>query len=91
MENRIRVGVNIRPLVKRELEEGAETVISADGSSVNIRIPNRSSKNKFDFDWAFDGHNTPADIYATVAAPLIQNIFEGFNATIFAYGQTGSG
>ena len=31
------------------------------------------------------------DLYQQTAAPIIENVFEGYNGTIFAYGQTGTG
>jgi hypothetical protein len=46
---------------------------------------------KFDYDWVFGTQSTQQSIYESVASPLINNIFSGFNGTIFAYGQTGSG
>jgi hypothetical protein len=30
-------------------------------------------------------------VYATLVAPMIEQFFDGYNATVFAYGQTGSG
>ena len=30
-------------------------------------------------------------LFAACGAPLVEQLFEGFNATCFAYGQTGSG
>lgn len=31
------------------------------------------------------------DVYAAAAAPLVEAVLQGFNATAFAYGQTGCG
>eukprot|EP01062_Namystynia_karyoxenos_P044782 TRINITY_DN3304_c0_g1_i1.p1 TRINITY_DN3304_c0_g1~~TRINITY_DN3304_c0_g1_i1.p1 ORF type:complete len:1075 (+),score=345.05 TRINITY_DN3304_c0_g1_i1:85-3309(+) len=31
------------------------------------------------------------DVYETCGAPMVNNVFEGYNACLFAYGQTGSG
>ncbi len=43
------------------------------------------------FDLVFDWNNTQSEIYISSAAPIIENILEGYNGTIFAYGQTGTG
>ena len=31
------------------------------------------------------------DVYNRVARPIVSNVLEGYNGTIFAYGQTGTG
>ncbi len=31
------------------------------------------------------------DLYKQTASPIVLNVFEGYNGTIFAYGQTGTG
>ena len=90
MENRVKVGVRIRPLSTREIEEGTNVVIKQEGDNrVHVQIPARV--NKFEYDWVFNAKTEQTTVYDKIAAPLIENIFRGFNATIFAYGQTGSG
>ncbi|RHY10009.1 hypothetical protein DYB36_000055 [Aphanomyces astaci] len=42
------------------------------------------------FDHIFTAESTQADVYASVQ-PLVADVLEGYNATIFAYGQTGTG
>jgi len=36
-------------------------------------------------------NSTQESIYEFTAKPILDDIFKGFNGTIFAYGQTGSG
>lgn len=31
------------------------------------------------------------DVYSYVVAPMITDVLEGYNCTVFAYGQTGTG
>jgi hypothetical protein len=50
-----------------------------------------ASAPQFRFDVAFDETCSNADIYARTAAPLVESVFKGVNATCFAYGQTGAG
>jgi kinesin family protein 4/21/27 len=98
MENRVKVGIRIRPLSTKEIEEGSSSVVqstnSGNGESVGKRIkidiPARNNS-KFDFDWVFGPQTSQQTVFDNIAAPLIDNIFSGFNGTIFAYGQTGSG
>jgi DNA replication protein DnaC len=88
--NRVRVGVRIRPISSNEIDQGANVAVqSLKGKSVTASIPSKS--NKFDFDWAFGPNSSQKEVYEQMCRPLIENIFEGFNATVFAYGQTGSG
>lgn len=43
------------------------------------------------FDLCFDWTNKQSEIYVKSAAPIIENVLEGYNGTVFAYGQTGTG
>ena len=45
----------------------------------------------FAYDHAFGPGADQLSVFAACGAPLVKEILEGFNATIFAYGQTGSG
>lgn len=56
-----------------------------DGSLVN------SSIKTFTFDAVFSPDSTQADVYNEVARPIVENVLQGYNGTIFAYGQTGTG
>lgn len=39
----------------------------------------------------FGPDSTQLDVYNRVARPIVENVLEGYNGTIFAYGQTGTG
>jgi len=54
-------------------------------------INNKKENYKFRFNKVFDQKVNQNEIFANVAQPVIDNVFEGYNGTIFAYGQTGSG
>ena len=86
--NRVKVGVRIRPLSSQEIEQGANTAATISKNNKTVSMSSRS--NKFDFDWAFGPNSTQKELYDATCKPLISNIFEGFNATVFAYGQTGN-
>jgi kinesin family protein 4/21/27 len=45
----------------------------------------------FTFDHVFDQKSTQVQVHSSCVTPLIDAVFQGFNATVFAYGQTGSG
>ncbi|KAL7268364.1 tubulin-dependent ATPase kip3 [Rhizina undulata] len=46
---------------------------------------------RFGFDKVFDENTTQEDVYQATAKPLLDNVLDGFNATVFAYGATGCG
>ena len=87
--NRVKVGVRVRPLSSHELDDGATNVLSCRQSSIQANVPSKSTR--FDFDWVFGEKSPQSDLYTAMCTPLIDNLFLGFNATVFAYGQTGSG
>lgn len=84
MNNRVKVGVRIRPLVQNEINTDSLSVVSAsrDKSSVILNIPSR--KNQFDYDWVFGQDSSQKEIYESVCSSLIDSLFEGINATVFA-------
>jgi hypothetical protein len=46
---------------------------------------------QYRFDRVWQGDSSQEDVYRTMGQPLLKNIFEGYNSTLFVYGQTGSG
>ena len=45
----------------------------------------------FGFDRIFDENVTQGDVYEATTRPLLDNVLDGYNATVFAYGATGCG
>jgi len=45
----------------------------------------------FTFDKVYDQYAIQEEIFNEIAYPIIENVLEGYNGTIFAYGQTGTG
>eukprot|EP01041_Mallomonas_annulata_P001612 gene1612-3110_t len=87
---RVKVGVRVRPMAPKELNERAEIVLQKQSSKkLLINIP--AAKKEYDFDFVFGPESTQFDVYNSLCKSLIDSIFLGYNATIFAYGQTGSG
>ncbi|XP_043288523.1 kinesin heavy chain-like [Venturia canescens] len=54
-------------------------------------IDNRPETWNFSFHGIFNHDAQQQDIFESVARPIVDSVFDGYNATIFAYGQTGSG
>jgi kinesin family protein 18/19 len=46
----------------------------------------RYKDKRFMFDRVFDNEARQQDVYEATAQPLLQGLFNGYNATVFAYG-----
>lgn len=94
----IKVVVRCRPLDKMEREKNCKVVVEVDSidncvtlfASTDRQSGDHQSKT-FSFDHVFNEESTQAEVYNAVARPIVQNVLEGYNGTIFAYGQTGTG
>ncbi|NXY45113.1 KIF14 protein, partial [Ceuthmochares aereus] len=96
--SKVIVAVRVRPFSNREKNENSVPVISMSGLEMTVRNPATNQVYSFSYDfsfWSFDKcHPTFASqamIYKTLAVPLLERAFEGYNTCLFAYGQTGSG
>ncbi|XP_030756162.1 kinesin-like protein KIF3A [Sitophilus oryzae] len=97
--NNVRVYVRIRPFNEREVKEGNKGIIVCDYEEnvVLLKKPPEKCTGKdldnkyFKLDYIFSPTSAQLDVYRIVAAPLVEQVFDGYNATIFAYGQTGTG
>ena len=79
MDNRIKVGVRARPLSSKESQE--INVLSFNNGEIFVKD---NKKTHFNFDWAFDANSNQRQIYNDMCFPLIERVFEGYNATFFA-------
>ena len=43
------------------------------------------------YDHVFQENCSQSEVFDIVAQPVVDNVLQGYNGTIFAYGQTGSG
>nr|XP_009668079.1 PREDICTED: kinesin-like protein KIF14 [Struthio camelus australis] len=96
--SKVTVAIRVRPFSNREKDENAFPVISMSGSETAVQNPDTNQVYSFTYDfsfWSFDkchpNFANQAVIYKTLAAPLLERAFEGYNTCLFAYGQTGSG
>ncbi|TRZ02867.1 hypothetical protein DNTS_026732 [Danionella cerebrum] len=99
MENSaVTVAVRVRPFSLREKNEKARQVIFMENQETLVQHPDSKQNYTFTFDFSFcsidelDGRFASQKlVYETLARPLLERAFEGFNTCLFAYGQTGSG
>ncbi|XP_056848841.1 kinesin-like protein KIN-4C [Raphanus sativus] len=81
----VRVAVNIRPLLT---SEGCTDCITVTPDEPQVHIGSHT----FTYDLVFGNNGLPfSEIYHRCVAPLVEDLFKGYNATILAYGQTASG
>ncbi|XP_073224385.1 kinesin-like protein KIN-4C isoform X2 [Cicer arietinum] len=84
----VRVAVNIRPLITSELLLGCTDCISVVPGEPQVQIGSHS----FTYDYVYGSTGQPSSsMYDDCVAPLVDALFNGYNATVLAYGQTGSG
>ncbi|CAH8384939.1 unnamed protein product [Eruca vesicaria subsp. sativa] len=84
----VKVAVHIRPLIGDERLLGCKDCVTVVSGKPQVQIGSHS----FTFDHVYGSTGTPStEMYQECAAPLVDGLFQGYNATVLAYGQTGSG
>ena len=90
----IKVAIRCRPINKTETNQGHTKIVIIDKARGEIKVqkPHQDEGPKtFTFDMTYGDDADQGDIYNESSAPIISNVLEGYNGTIFAYGQTGTG
>ena len=92
----VKVVVRVRPLSRKEIQDGHDEATKADEDSGRITCQNPKADadeppKTFTFDAVFAPSITQRKLYDVCSAPVVASVLEGFNGTIFAYGQTGAG
>ena len=85
----VKVCIRCRPLNKQEELNGNNKVviISKDRSEIWVTKPFAQEEPKqFTFDLTYGDEATQERIYRETSSPIINNVLEGYNGTIFAYG-----
>lgn len=88
IDNRIKVGVRIRPLNAKEASDGLPSTVAAEPNG-RLILSSESKENAkirtaYKFDWSYGPQDSQRIIYDDMCKPLIEKIFEGYNATFFA-------
>ncbi|KAJ8612119.1 hypothetical protein CTAYLR_002420 [Chrysophaeum taylorii] len=83
------VAVRVRPLTSEEQRRRTPKVVSAGQNRVVVH--GRGPEKAFHVDKAFGPYAGQRDIFDQVVRPVVEEMLQGYNATIFAYGQTGTG
>ncbi|VFQ62323.1 unnamed protein product [Cuscuta campestris] len=84
----VKVAVHIRPLIGDEKLQGCKDCVTVVNGKPQVAIGSHS----FTFDHVYGSMGSiPSSMYEECIAPLVDGLFQGYNATVLAYGQTGSG
>ncbi|KAK7235943.1 microtubule motor protein [Aureococcus anophagefferens] len=95
-EETVKVVVRVRPLSRKEIQDGHDAATVADEATGRITCNNPKADasdppKAFTFDAVFDPNITQRKLYDICSAPVVDAVLAGFNGTIFACGQTGAG
>ncbi|KAF1830157.1 kinesin-domain-containing protein [Decorospora gaudefroyi] len=94
-ETNINVVVRCRGRNDREVRENSGVVVSTTGikgSTVDLSMgPSALSNKTYQFDKVFSPAADQSMVFDEVVSPILDEVLDGFNCTIFAYGQTGTG
>ncbi|KAL9461351.1 hypothetical protein AB3S75_004367 [Citrus x aurantiifolia] len=84
----VKVAVHVRPLIGDERAQGCKECVAVTHGNPQVQIGTHS----FTFDHVYGNGGSPSsDMFGECVAPLVDGLFQGYNATVLAYGQTGSG
>ncbi|KAL5753019.1 hypothetical protein ACOSP7_023194 [Xanthoceras sorbifolium] len=84
----VKVAVHVRPLIGDERVQGCKECVTVTPRKPQVQIGAHS----FTFDHVYGNGGCPSSsMFGECIAPLVDGLFQGYNATVLAYGQTGSG
>ncbi|PKA63284.1 125 kDa kinesin-related protein [Apostasia shenzhenica] len=91
----IQVILRCRPLSEDEMRVNTPVVISCNENRREVaavqNIANKQIDRTFTFDKVFGPSSQQKDLFKQAVSPIVTEVLEGYNCTIFAYGQTGTG
>ncbi|XP_074591511.1 kinesin-like protein KIN-5C [Curcuma longa] len=91
----VQVLLRCRPFNEDELRNNAPQVVTCNEYqrevAVSQAIAGKQIDRVFTFDKVFGPSAKQADLFDQAVVPIVNEVLDGFNCTIFAYGQTGTG
>nr|XP_022752804.1 kinesin-like protein KIN-5D [Durio zibethinus] len=91
----VQVILRCRPLSEDETRIHTPVVISCNESRREVcavqSIANKQIDRTFLFDKVFGPSSEQKELFDLAVSPIVNEVLEGYNCTIFAYGQTGTG
>ncbi|KRX03056.1 P-loop containing nucleoside triphosphate hydrolase [Pseudocohnilembus persalinus] len=86
-KEKINVIIRVRGLNDREKNENSENIVSISEDQKKIYIKEK----EYQYNYIADSTISQQNIFDHMGQPIINNVFQGINSSVFAYGQTGSG
>ncbi|KAI3737142.1 hypothetical protein L2E82_27137 [Cichorium intybus] len=84
----VKVAVHIRPLIGDEKLQACKDCVAVVPGKPQVQLGTHS----FTFDHVYGSSGSPSSaMFEDCVSPLVDGLFQGYNATVLAYGQTGSG
>ncbi|XP_046596920.1 kinesin-like protein KIF19 isoform X2 [Neodiprion lecontei] len=98
-EEKLMVAVRIRPLnseddgtrVLHAINDKMVVMEEVDGEKGDVLRQKRGASRQYLYDIAFGEDSTQEAVYDGTTKALVQDVLNGYNATVFAYGATGAG
>jgi len=91
----VQVVVRVRPLNSKEKQGNTVPIVSSSSQRNEVTLIRglgpKSTKHTFTFDKVFNEFTSQQEVFEQTLAPLVTDVFKGFESTVFAYGQTGTG
>ena len=87
--------LDARPRSESERANDAPEVVQCNELHKEVQLTQSINKKeyarKYHFDRVYDADTSQERLYETAVAPMVDEVLQGFNCTVFAYGQTGTG
>ena len=84
-----------RPRSDAEIGNEAPEVVHCNELHREVQLTQSVNKKEYSrryhFDRVYDADTSQERLYETAVAPMVDEVLQGFNCTVFAYGQTGTG
>ncbi|KAL0347275.1 UNVERIFIED_CONTAM: Kinesin-like protein KIN-5B [Sesamum calycinum] len=94
-EVNVQVLLRCRPLTEDEQRSNVPMVVTCNDSKREVTVlqsvASKQVDRVFTFDKVFGPKAQQRSIYDQAISPIVSEVLEGFNCTVFAYGQTGTG
>jgi kinesin family member 5 len=88
----VRVLCRVRPQNSIETSRGGVSCVVVEDDGVSIRVNSQQEGDRtFTYDRVFTTAVAQKEVYTYAALPIVKDVMQGYNGTVFAYGQTSSG
>ena len=95
----VKVVVRCRPMngLEKDRKEIAIVTVNKEANSLSLYQSTddgnwtQDAPRNFTFDHTYGPSTDQIEVFNTCAKPIVNDVLEGFNGTLFAYGQTGTG